>query len=248
MKKPKPKHITNITYQDFDNEIFYYITYPNVKSRLYGINVYGNIISLVKNREKIRKPELSKYGYYRVNLRTCDGKCKTFTLSRLVAWEFVGQPENYTELDVNHADGIHSNNYYKNLEWVTPTENTVHKTVYRLAAQAETHGWNSHPKKVIKYILKMINEEMSAPDIAIATLIKYRKIYSPTKTNYDRIRSLVSKIKNNTSWYNLKNDMEGSTTIENITYEKHVGEEVSRVGLHPIAIRKGGLFITGNRL
>lgn len=42
--------------------------------------------------------------------------------------------------------------------------------------------------------------------------------------------------------------MEGSTTIENITYEKHVGEEVSRVGLYLITIRKGGLFITGNRL
>ena len=181
-------------------------------------------------------------------MRTIGDKSKAFTLSRLVAWEFVGQPKNYTELEVNHADGAHYNNYYKNLEWVTPLENGIHKAIYRLAAQGETHGYNSHPKKVVRHILKLLCDNMSAPDIAINILIKYQKIYSPTKNNYDRIRGLVSKIKNKTSWYNLKNDIEGSTTIENIIYEKHVGEEVSRVGLVPIPVRNGGLFITGKQV
>lgn len=50
-----------------------------------------------------------------------------------------------------------------------------------------------------------------------------------------------------TYWYNLVNEIKGSTTIENIIYEKHIGEEVSRVGLHPMPVRNGGQFIFGNR-
>ena len=86
-----------------------------------------------------------------------------------------------------------------------------------------------------------------APDIAKQIIKKYPKIYSDTKYDYDRIRGLVSKINRGISWYNLVNEIKGSTTIENIIYEKHIGEEVSRVGLHPIPVRNGGQFIFGNR-
>lgn len=247
MKKIKPKHITNITYQDFDDSVFYYITYPGVKQNLYGINTSGDVISLVKNREKLRKPDFDRRGYFRISLRSIENKKIAIMVSRLVAWEFVGKPENYKELEVNHADGDIIHNYYKNLEWVTSFENSIHKIIYRLAAQSESHGWNTHPEKVVRRVIKLMNEGMSASDIAINILVKYNKIYDATKYNYDRLRGLVSKIKNKNSWYNLENDIKGSTTIERIIYEKHIGEEVSRVGLKPILIRNGGHFITSKR-
>lgn len=151
------------------------------------------------------------------------------------------------DLEVNHADGIHYNNFYKNLEWTTPDENAMHKLIYNLAASSEKHGWNTHSEKVVRQVIKMINKGMSAPDIAKVIINKYPDKYQDTKYDYDRIRGLVSKINNNSSWYKLKNEIEGSTTIENIIYEKHIGEEVSRVGLHPIPVRKGGQFIFGKR-
>ena len=163
--------------------------------------------------------------------------------SRLVAWEFVGHPENYMDLQVNHADGNHFNNYYKNLEWCTNDENNMHRKIYGLAAQGERHGWNQHPEYVVKDVINMIKLGISAPNIAKIIIKRYPNIYSlETKKDYDRIRGLVSKIKCGNSWYNMKNSLEGSTTTENIVYEKHIGEEVSRVGIHPkrIDFRKGG--------
>lgn len=247
MKKIQPKHITNIEYQDFYN-LYYYITYPGVKPYLYGINLYGDVISLVKNREKRRKFDIDNRGYRFIKLRGIDQEYIKIGISRLVAWEFVGKPENFNELQVNHADGIHYNNFYKNLEWTTVVENAVHKTIYRLAASSERQGCNTHSEKVVKQIIKMINKGFDAPLIANKILLKYPEFYSnKDKTDYDRLRGLVSKIKTGASWQNTKNEIGGSTTIENIIYEKHIGEEVSRVGLHPIPVRNGGQFIFGNR-
>ena len=50
----------------------------------------------------------------------------------------------------------------------------------------------------------------------------------------------------NCIWYiQLENNIKGSTTIENIVYEKYINEEVSRVGL--LIDRNGGHYITSKR-
>lgn len=247
MKTIYPKHITNITYQDF-HEAYYYISYPKIKPFLYGINVFGDVISLNKNREKPRKAEFDRSGYLSMKLRTDDGNTIKVMVSRLVAWEFVGHPEDFKDLQVNHADGLVFNNYYQNLEWVTSEENIIHKTLYKLCASEEKHGENQHKKKVVKFIIKLIEEGQDAPEISRIVLDKYPNLYSSKdKTDYDRIRNLISKINRGVSWSNLKDKIKGSTTIENIIYEKHIGEEVSRVGLNPIPVRNDGRLIFGKR-
>lgn len=240
MKKRQNIHITNIDYQEFDPEKFYYVTYPGVVPYLYAININGTIISLKKNRERVMKYDFDKRLYMRITLRSIQDdtvKSKHYLISRLVAWEFVGQPENFRELQVNHADGDHFNNNYKNLEWVTGYENNIHKIISGLAASSEKHGWNSHKEIVVLDVIELINKGFDAPYIAKYILCKYKNLYSNMdKKDYDRLRGLVSKINNGTSWYHLSGKSEGSTTIENIPFEKHIGEEVSRVGLHPIEV------------
>ena len=151
------------------------------------------------------------------------------------------------ELEANHADGIVINNFYQNIEWTTSAENQMHKAIYGLAASSEKHGWNSHHEKVVRFVIRKINKGLKAPEIARMTIEKFPQFYVNNKYDYDRLRGLVSKINKGTSWYRLKDEMEGSTTIENIIYEKHIGEEVSRVGLHPIAIQYNGRFIFNNK-
>ena len=51
---------------------------------------------------------------------------KRFFIHRLVAEHFCNKPLNYKELVVNHIDGNKLNNDYKNLEFITRSENDKH--------------------------------------------------------------------------------------------------------------------------
>lgn len=79
---------------------------------------------------------------------------KNVSVHRCVATAFVKRPTN--TIEVNHIDGDKQNNNAENLEWVTPSENHIHRvnvlkrgyfgkevycvetnTVYRSAAEAQ---------------------------------------------------------------------------------------------------------------
>ena len=62
-------------------------------------------------------------GYLRVSLSK-DGKTKKHLVHRLVALAFL--ENKYNKPDVNHKDGNKANNNFKNLEWVTKSENILH--------------------------------------------------------------------------------------------------------------------------
>ena len=67
-----------------------------------------------------------KAGYHRVWSTSPSKERGTFLVHRLVALTFLGCPEGYEKMDVNHIDGDKSNNHYSNLEWVTHHENLKH--------------------------------------------------------------------------------------------------------------------------
>jgi hypothetical protein len=84
----------------------------------YEISDCGNIYS---HRSKRFLKPYSVRGYLAVDL---GGKLRGKYIHRLVAEHFIENPEKKKE--VNHIDGNKHNNNVKNLEWVTPSENTKH--------------------------------------------------------------------------------------------------------------------------
>lgn len=93
---------------------------PLFCSSEYMVDDRGFILS---KRGKPLKPSINHSGYQIVNLMI-DGKRVGLGVHTAVARAFC---DGYAEgLQVNHIDGVKTNNNKENLEWVTPKENSKH--------------------------------------------------------------------------------------------------------------------------
>ena len=81
----------------------------------------------------VKTPNIDKSGYHSVHLYK-EGKLKKFYIHRLVASAFLKNLMNLPQ--VNHKNGIKSENCVSNLEWCTPSENCSHAIANKLYERA----------------------------------------------------------------------------------------------------------------
>lgn len=100
----------------------------------------GAIYSILSS--KYLNGDITPKGYLQYTLFV-DGLTYRVKAHRLVASLFIGIPNNYYELDVNHKDGNKLNNHYSNLEWCTAYYNNYHARLNNLnnISQSNSDRW-----------------------------------------------------------------------------------------------------------
>lgn len=173
-------------FSDYDKEIWKDI--PGFEDK-YQISSYGNVKSL--DRLTIYGEGKGEYhnlkgqylkgtntgGYLTVGLGG-----KTTSIHSLVAESFcIGKKEGFV---INHKDGNKLNNYWKNLEYITQSENIKHNVLIGINPKGESISRSKLKEKDVIEIKKLIKE-----DISVGKLSKLYKVSKGTIHNIKKGKS-----------------------------------------------------------
>jgi hypothetical protein len=129
-----------------------YIEFEDVPANRYKIDERGRVWDEKRERwlvQSICPLPTKKPGYVSVGFWLESKKIKRKYVHRLVAAMYVPNPEGKPE--VNHKDGVKTNNHFSNLEWVTKSENHYHSHRTGLATVSRVNLGKKLPLK--RYIL-----------------------------------------------------------------------------------------------
>lgn len=152
----------------------------------YQISNLGNIKSLYYNNTlmpQLMIATIFKNGYYRIDLSK-NNVSKLFSVHRLVALAFIPNSDNKPE--VNHKNGIKTDNFVDNLEWTTKSENRLHAFKIGLQKASIVKGERNGTSKLTqvqvdqirskyiprKYTLKILAKEYNMCERQIWCILK----------------------------------------------------------------------------
>lgn len=141
-------------------------SYKDIKETKY-IGYYASSTGdIIGKNGNVLKGEIDKCGYQYISI---NGQLK---LAHRIILETFNYKEGYKLLDVNHKDGIKTNNDIKNLEWCTRSENIIHSYANGLQDNATNQYGNF--KVVTKKIISFIEGAMdSHTQIEISKMTGY---------------------------------------------------------------------------
>jgi len=147
--------------------------------------------------KKYLKGSPDKDGYIRVNLTKFNGKKKTLRVHRLVAIYFI-KIKRPDQDQVNHKDGVVSNNDRSNLEWCTNEENKDHsiRTGLRWYHKGEDVSHSFFTNDQVHLICKMLEKGNSYKQIAKKLDLKFN----------ENLVKLLYTIKSGSSWNHISKD------------------------------------------
>jgi hypothetical protein len=125
------------------------------------------------------KTQIDKKGYERVKL----GR-RSVKVHRVVAIAFIDNPHNYPQ--VNHINGIKSDNRVDNLEWCNNSQNQIHAYKTGLAS----NKGENHPRATVS------SEDVKMIRFLISKGLKSVRLASEFKTSVH----VISDIKRNKNW------------------------------------------------
>lgn len=91
----------------------------------YEISNKGRIIT---KHGKLFTGNITQHGYISASVKFDDGFYAR-SAHRAVAYAFIHNDDPINKVEVNHKDGVKTNNWVENLEWVTKKENQDHEAL-----------------------------------------------------------------------------------------------------------------------
>ncbi len=166
------------------------------KGRVRGLDRITTDSAGRKYKEKgvIKSQRLNSDGYPRVTLSK-KSKKKNHRTYRLVAIAFIPNLENKPQ--INHINGIKTDNRTENLEWCTIQENIKHSNETGLAkvVSGEKHMWAKLKDKEVLEIFRRSHTDEPQRSIA---------------KDYNTSISVVSRIKTGVRWGRLTKGLEAN--------------------------------------
>lgn len=151
----------------------------------YEVSNMGNVRR--KGAINAKKSTTTRKGYQRIGLSVND-KCKKFQVHRLVAMAFI--PNIEAKGQVNHKNGIKSDNRACNLEWATQWENINHAVKSGLMDYGKISGEKNHRCNL---------SEAAARDIKF-NYVKGKVTHKSLALKYNVTTGAISAILRGCSW------------------------------------------------
>jgi hypothetical protein len=134
---------------------------------IYSVSNLGRVrreISFKRASVRLLKPVSCPQGYLSVKLNW-QAKGKTFRIHRLVAIAYVPNPLNKPE--VNHIDGVKTNNRDSNLEWATPKENMqhAHYVLHAINRRGKENGRAKLTEETVKEVRQLAQSRENFAEI-----------------------------------------------------------------------------------
>lgn len=148
---------------------------------MYGVSNMGNIYSFFNGTKRKLACSVNRYNGYRAfTMIMPDGSRKTKTVHRLVAQEFLPNPNNFK--CVNHKNEDKTDNRADNLEWCTYKYNSNYGTIKSRMREKQIGKRNSYYRLVcplVIYTMKCIQHKTNKEiltELGIGSACLYRKL------------------------------------------------------------------------
>lgn len=164
----------------------------NNTKKIDGSNLYvcsdGTVWSEFGGKLKKLNPETTRLGYVRVTTSSIGGKRRRKLLHVLVAEAFIHKPKGSTE--VNHKNGLKTDNRAENLEWTTHSENMKH--AFGNGLIKPLRGNKSTSAKLTEDDVVKIKQELKAP--------YYSGMIRKIAMRYGVVPEAISAIRHGKNW------------------------------------------------